>query len=101
MSSPPKKPRRNKVHQSFLFFLFSYFFSDCSISLSHDLLQLYGLHSGHPYLNLVPALFAVPSIEDLVSSFFDFFSYSHCILFFFFLGSDRRPQVSLLYCPWY
>ena len=41
-----------------------------SVSLARDLLQLYGLHSGHLYLNLVPASFVVPSMKDLVSLFF-------------------------------
>ena len=82
----------------FSFFFFISFLIVLSISLACDLLQLYGLHLDHPYLNLVLALFAVPSMEDLVSPFLDFFSYSHCILFSFFLGSNQRPQVSLLYC---
>ena len=40
------------------------------------------MHSGHPYLNLVPTLFAVPSMEDLVSPF-SFVSFSILIPFYF------------------
>jgi len=99
VSPPPKKPYHNKARRSFLSISSIHsFLIDFSVFLACDLLQLYGLHSGHLYLNLVPTLFTVPSMKDLVSSFFDFSSYSHCILFFFFLGSGWRPQVSLLYC---
>jgi len=40
------------------------------ISLGHNIISLFGLVAGHPYLDLIPALFVPPSREELVHSLF-------------------------------
>jgi len=40
------------------------------ISLGHNIVSLFGLVAGHPYLDLIPALFVPPSCEELVRSLF-------------------------------
>ena len=40
------------------------------ISLGHNIVSLFGLVAGHPYLDLIPALFVPPSREELVRSLF-------------------------------
>jgi len=40
------------------------------ISLGHNIVSLFGLVAGHPYLDLIPALFVPPSREKLVYSLF-------------------------------
>ena len=40
------------------------------ISLGRNIVSLFGLVAGHPYLDLIPALFVPPSREELVRSLF-------------------------------
>jgi len=40
------------------------------ISLGCNIVSLFGLVAGHPYLDLIPALFVPPSREELVCSLF-------------------------------
>jgi len=40
------------------------------ISLGRNIVSLFGLVAGHPYLDLIPALFVPPSHEELVRSLF-------------------------------
>jgi len=40
------------------------------ISLGRNIVFLFGLVAGHPYLDLIPALFVPPSHEELVRSLF-------------------------------
>ena len=45
-------------------------------------ISLYGLSSGHPYLDLVPSLFTPPTREDLVSSFLSPFTFPSNLFLF-------------------
>ena len=84
------------VHIScYLSFIIDIFF------IARNLQSLFGLCSGHPFLNLVPALFTCPTRKEMVRSFslYIFLDYLLTIPISF-LGSGRGALLFLLPRQW-
>jgi len=61
----------SEVSSSSMFsFCFDFSFLTLFIFLGHNIISLFGLVAGHPYLDLIPALFVPPSHKELVRSLF-------------------------------
>ena len=69
LASPPATKQR-PANTSMSSYYFLYFFIIDIFLIARNLQSLYGLCSGHPFLNLVPALFAFPTRKEMVCPFF-------------------------------
>ena len=67
-ASPPAKKQR-PANTSALSYYFLLFLIIDLFLIARNLQSLYGLCSGHPFLNLVPALFAFPTRKEMVRPF--------------------------------
>ena len=80
-------------------FFFYFFIIDIFI-IAWNLQSLCGLCAGHPFLNLVPALFTFLTRKEMVSLplciSLDYLLTSYIS----FLGSGQRASLSLLPCQW-
>ena len=95
-ASPPAKKRR-PANTSVLSYYFLLFLIIDLFLIARNLQSLYGLCLGHPFLNLVPALFVFPTCEEMVRPLF-LFIFVELLLtgYISFLGSGRGASLSLL-----
>ena len=100
--SPPASPLAKKwrpANTSMSSYYFFYFFIIDIFLIARNLQSLYGLCLGHLFLNLVPALFAFPTHEEMVYPFFFLYLLSFLLTSHIsFLGSGWRASLSLLPC---
>ena len=66
----PSAKKRRPANTSMCFLLSFYFFIIDVFFRAQNLQFLFGLCLGHPFLNLVPALFAFPTCKEMVCSFY-------------------------------
>ena len=93
---PPAK-KRHPANTSMSSYYFFYFFIIDIFLIARNLQSLYGFCLGHPFLNLVPALFAFPTRKEMVYSFFFLYLLSFLLTSHIsFLGSGWRASLSLL-----